>query len=179
MDIMSYLLAKDSSGGGGGSTVDLSDYFNSTISYGTSSKGGWKDVAKRIPDEMTINNASCAYMFSGYPASTIPNLTIGENITVTNCSYMFNSCRQVEVFDLSTLDLSSVTDVTSMFYYCQSATKIDIRTLDNTIITNSSNMMGNISSGCLIIVKDDDFKTWLTNKFSSLTNVKTVDEYES
>lgn len=172
MDLLSYLLGKNSGG------ADLSEYFNSTISYGTSSLPGWRKVAKKLPSPLEITSASCAYLFSGYGATTIPTLTVGEDVTITNCTYMFNSCRQVTEIDLSGLDLSSVTDVSYMFYYCNSATKIDIRTLDESVITSTSQMFGNINNDCLIIVKDDDFKTWLLTKFPSLTNVKTVSEYE-
>lgn len=162
---------------GGG--ADLSEYFNSTIGYGTSSLPGWRKVAKKVPSPLTINTASCAYLLSGYAGTTIPSLTIQSGVTVTTCNYMFNSCRHVTEIDLSNLDLSNVTDVSYMFYYCQSATKIDIRTLDSTKITVSTQMMGNVASNCLIIVKDDEFKTWLKGKFSSLINIKTVAEYEA
>ena len=32
---------------------------------------------------------------------------------------------------------------------------------------------------CLIIVKDDTQRTWITSKFSKLTNIKTIAEYEA
>lgn len=175
MDITSYLLGKKSSGGGG---ENLSDYFNSTIGNGTSALPGWRKVAKKLPSPMTISTSSCAYLFSSYGNTTIPTLLVQSGITITTCTYMFNTCRNVTEFDLSNLDLSNVTDVTSMFYYCQSAEKIDIRTLDSTKITSSGNMMAYIPNNCLIIVKDEAFKTWLKEKFSSLMNIKTVAEYE-
>lgn len=175
MDLFSYLIGKKSSSGG----VDLSEYFKNEISNGTSSsKVGWKDVVIKVPSPLTIKSNSAVYMFSGYPATEIPTLSMASEVTLASCSYMFNSCRQVKEFDLSNLDLSHVTDVTYMFYYCQSAEKIDIRTLDNTVITASTQMMTNVPSNCLVIVKDSEFKTWLENKFPSLTNIKTVSEYE-
>lgn len=176
MDITSYLLGKKSSGGGGGD--DLSEYFNNTIGNGTSSLQGWRKVAKKVPSPLIINTASCAYMFSGYSDTIIPSLLVQSGVTITTCTYMFNSCRQVTEFDLSNLDLSNVTDVSYMFYYCQSAEKIDIRTLDDTKITVSTQMMTNVPTNCLIIVKDDAFKSFLQGKFPSLTNIKTVAEYE-
>lgn len=176
-DIAGMAENGDITTGGGG--ADLSEYFNDTIGYGTSSLQGWRKVAKKVPSPLTINTASCAYLFSGYTGTTIPSLSVQSGVTITTCTYMFNSCRQATEFDLSNLDLSNVTDVTYMFYYCQSATKIDIRTLDSTKITASSQMMGNVPSNCLVIVKDTPFKTWLQNKFYSLTNIKTVEEYEA
>lgn len=162
---------------GGG--VDLSDYFNDTISNGTSSLPGWKNTVKNLPDNMKIATASCSYMFSGYTGTTIPKLTVADGITIKSCDYMFNSCRNATEFDLSSIDLSNVTDVASMFYYCNKATKIDIRTFDNANVTSSQNMMRYIPDNCLVIVKDDTVKTWLKNKFISLNNVKTVEEYEN
>lgn len=162
---------------GGG--VDLSDYFNDTISSGSSSLPGWKNTVKNLPDNMEIATASCSYMFNGYTGTTIPKLTLASGLTIKNCSYMFTSCRNVTEFDLSSIDLSNVTDVTSMFYYCNKATKIDIRTFDSANVTSSQNMMRYIPDNCLVIVKDDTVKTWLKNKFTSLNNVKTIEEYEN
>jgi len=163
------------SAGGG---ADLSEYFSNEITYGTSSLPGWRKLAKKVPGPLTITSGNCSHLFNGYTGTEIPTLNVQSGVTITNCTYMFNSCRQATEIDLSNLDLSNVTDVTYMFYYCQAVTKIDIRTLDNTVITASSQMMGSVPSNCLIIVKDDAFKTWLKNKFYSLTNIKTVAEYE-
>jgi len=161
---------------GGG--ADISEYINTEISSGTSSLPGWKNLIKKLPENMTIASNGCSYMFAGYTGTTIPKLTTAAGVTIGNCSYMFNSCRSVMEFDLSTIDLGNVTDVTNMFYYCNNATKIDIRTFDNANVTSSQNMLKYIPDNCLVIVKNDIVKTWVKNKFASLNNVKTVDEYE-
>lgn len=65
-----------------------------------------------------------------------------------------------------------------MFYKCTSLSTLDISGLDLTKITNYSNMFGGSSSsyrvpyGCLIYVKDQDSKDWMTSHFSSYTNVQ-------
>jgi hypothetical protein len=45
-------------------------------------------------------------------------------------------------------------------------------------LTSYTNMFTGVPSNCLIIVKDSTQKTWLQSKFSNLTNIKTVAEYE-
>jgi hypothetical protein len=46
-------------------------------------------------------------------------------------------------------------------------------------IMSNASMFDGVPADCLIIVKDDTQKEWLTNAFSQLTNVKTVAEYEA
>ena len=65
-----------------------------------------------------------------------------------------------------------------MFRACSSLTNLDIRNFDFTNVTSYSNMFTGVPKDCLIIVKDDTAKTWLTSKFTTLTNVKTVAELE-
>jgi surface protein len=139
---------------------------------------GWRKSVKKLPSPLTITTASCMHMFNGYTGTVIPTLIAESGITITTCYYMFHNCRSVTEFDLSNLDLSNVTDVSYMFNNCTSATKIDIRTLDETKISVTTQMMYQVPSNCLIIVKDEAFKTWLKEKFSSLLNIKTVAEYE-
>ena len=50
--------------------------------------------------------------------------------------------------------------------------------------TSYNNMFGSsatsgVPNDCEIIVKDDTAKTWITGKFTRLTNVKTVAELEA
>ena len=72
-----------------------------------------------------------------------------------------------------------------MFYNCSSLTKLDIRNFDFSNIsidqyqTNYKNAFYGIPNDCLIIVKDDTQRTWITSKFSNLTNIKTIAEYEA
>lgn len=164
--------------GGGG--VDLDDYFNTEITTGTSTLAGWKQLAKKVPDNITITNGNCSYMFMGYPATTCPHLTTASGITINNCSYMFNGCLQITEIDLSSVDLSSTTNVQNMFYQCKVLEKLDIRTLDNVgNITSKNNMLYRVPSNCLIIVKDATVKAWFNSNFGSWTNVQTVAEYEA
>jgi len=42
-----------------------------------------------------------------------------------------------------------------------------------------SSASNGVPDNCLIIVKDETAKQWITSKFSRLTNVKTIVEYEA
>jgi surface protein len=78
--------------------------------------------------------------------------------------------------DLSKWETTSATNMSQMFCNCKVLTKLDIRNFTFTKVTNYSNMFKNVPADCLIIVKDDTAKTWITSKFTTLTNVKTVAE---
>ena len=63
-----------------------------------------------------------------------------------------------------------------MFRACSSLTNLDIRKFAFTKVTSYSNMFTGVPADCLIIVKDDTAKTWITSKFTNLKNIKTVEE---
>ena len=68
-----------------------------------------------------------------------------------------------------------------MFQGCTNLAKIDIRkfTFNNLSASYTYNQMfGGIPNDCLIIIKSDTEKEWITSKWTNLTNVKTVDELE-
>ena len=65
-----------------------------------------------------------------------------------------------------------------MFSGCKVLNHLDIRNFDFTKVTSYQNMFSQVPTDCEIIVKDDTAKTWITSKFTTLTNVKTVAELE-
>lgn len=95
---------------------------------------------------------------------------------VTNMYGMFYYCSKLTSLDLSNFDTSNVTNMVNMFYNCKKLTHLDIRNFTFNKVTSYSGMLGNISTDCLIIVKGDTEKEWITSKFTTLTNVKTVAE---
>ena len=104
-------------------------------------------------------------------------------ITTTKEMFYTLSVPQLTEVNLSGWNTTGLRETTSMFFGETQLTKIDIRNFDFSNVTSSSNMFGaNASSGpannCLIIVKDNTAKNWITSNFSRLTNVKTVAEYE-
>lgn len=104
--------------------------------------------------------------------------------SVQNTSSMFQYCGSLTEIDLSRITSTSITGTSTMFGYCRALRKIDMRNFIFDNVTNYTNMFGTSSStgvpdDCLIIVKGDTEKTWITSNFSRLTNVKTVAEYEA
>ena len=130
----------------------------------------------------TSSVTDISYMFQG--CQTLTNIIglnnfKGDNITTTYG--MFSTCPKLTSVDLSSMETPKLTNVTYMFGGDTSLTHIDIRKFDFTNVKSYSNMFGasasaGVPNDCEIIVKDDTAKTWITSKFSRLTNVKTVAE---
>lgn len=123
-----------------------------------------------------INN--CYNMFNNCQALT--TLKLGNiNITsATNMSGMFYCCYALTELDLSKWETTKATNMGTMFASCRALTKLDIRNFTFDKVTSYNNMFKDVPVDCLIIVKDDTAKEWITSKFSTLTNVKTVAELE-
>lgn len=122
-------------------------------------------------------------MFSGCTNLISVGLNNGSTSNVTTMYEMFNSCRALVSLDLSNWETPNLTDTTRMFANCVSLTHIDMRKMTFGSVTSSGYMFGGSASGgvpnnCEIIVKSQTEKDWITSKFSRLTNVKTVAEYE-
>ena len=163
-----------------GSGDDVSNYFNTEPSS-MSSASRWVNTnyfIKSPPLKIPNTQTSLGNLCKNYTGLFVPKVIGGSQIT--NLSSMFNACSNIQEVDLSELDCSP-TDTSSMFLSATSLTKIDIRKLDFTNTTSYSSMFGTSASNgpnnsCLIIVKDNTAKTWITSKFSRLTNVKTPSE---
>lgn len=92
---------------------------------------------------------------------------------------LFENCARLERIDLSNWEAPSLNTTSRMFVMCSQLKFIDVRKLNFTNVTSYSNMFNGVPSDCLIIVKDQVNKDWFASKFSSLTNVQTVEEYEA
>ena len=107
-----------------------------------------------------------------------------DTAKVTNFSHFCEDDYYLAEVDMSSFDSPLVTDCTYMFSNCKALKKIDARKFDFTVLTTSAsynNMFGaNATSGppndCLIIVKDNDQKSWFSSHFSRFTNLKTPEE---
>ena len=115
------------------------------------------------------------YNCSGLTSLDVSNFDTSK---VTNMYSMFDGCSKLSSLDLSNFDTSKVINMLGMFYACRSLTNLDIRNFDFSKVTSYNNMFYNVPTDCLIIVKDDTAKEWITSKFTTLTNVKTVAELE-
>jgi surface protein len=127
----------------------------------------------------TSNVTSMKNMFSCTYNLTELDLSGFDTSNVTRMDSMFDNCRQLKELDLSSFNTLNVTDMSDMFMRCDNLKKLDIRNFDFSNVTSYDRMFYGVPKDCLIIVKDDDAKTWLTGKFSTLTNIKTVAEYEA
>ena len=97
---------------------------------------------------------------------------------VTNMSSCFYLNEKIQHLDLSTWTTENTTNVMMMFLNCRNLKRLDIRNMTFGHMTLTGSMFSGIPTDCLIIVKDETEKTWITSKFTNLTNVKTVAELE-
>lgn len=109
------------SGGGG---ADLSDYFTSTITSGSSTTCGIQKMIKKIPDDAKISLATTSgqYMFNNCSVllSIPPQF---DTSAITNMKNMFSNCTSLKNVPL--LDTSNVTGSNAFqntFSYCTSLT---------------------------------------------------------
>lgn len=175
MDITSYLLGKNSSGGG------TKQEF--TIKSGTSSAAGFHKVIEQI-DELTVTSSDCAYMFYQYRGSTIPKLKTTEKLTsLSNC---FNYVSVVNVLDLSYLDTSSVTNMGYTFANMSKLAVLDISSWDFSSVTSYASVFKDTGSTCTtskgayasgipyVYVKDATAQAWVIDKNSNWTTANVV-----
>ena len=106
------------------------------------------------------------------------NVNTWNTSNVTTMRSMFYACKSLTELDLSSFITSSVTDMNTMFYNCEKLTYLDIRNFTFDKVTSYSLMFNFVPNNCLIIVKGQTEKQWITSKFSNLKNVKTVEELE-
>ena len=126
----------------------------------------------------TSNAISVGGMFYGCEKLKDLNISSFNTSKVTNMGSMFMYCKSLTELDLSHFDTSKVTNMSQMFWDCTKLTKLDLRSFDFTMVTSYINMFVRVPEDCLIIVKGETEKQWLTSKFTSLTNIKTVAELE-
>lgn len=115
--------------------------------------------------------------------ANISNWDMYKNL---NFSQMFRGCSKITNLDISGWENNPNKNISgsSMFYGCTSLKKIDARKMHFTKFANYSSMFGSSSKDappddCEIIVGTSEDKEWITSRFSRLTNVKTVAEYEA
>ena len=177
---------------------DISEYFNTTYSGTLSNNWAlYGNYVKKCPDLIIADNVtSLENLLGSVPFA--PKIICNSNVTnmlylynsnrsksidvsgintsnVTDMQNMFYSCSLTSL-DLSNFITSNVTNISRMFQNCNKLTQLDIRNFDFTNVTSYSDMFYGVPTNCLIIVKDDTAKTWITSKFTTLTNVKTVAE---
>lgn len=143
---------------------------------------GWDTSRVTTLNYFTGNSSGVSY-----GCKNVTKFITGENFDTSKVTvFVYAFCFQnITELDLHTVTVTKATNLNAMITApnCQ---KLDIRNCEFSKLTLSSAYMSifgtynkQIPDDCLIIVKNDDEKTWLTNKYTTLTNVKTVAEYEA
>ena len=117
--------------------------------------------------------ATMFYYCNGLRSLNVSNFNTSN---ITNMRYMFYACSNIINLNLSNFDTLKVTDMSYMFANCEKLLTLDIRNFNFSNVTTYTGMFNGIPNNCQIIVADDTAKRWIINKFSQLTNVKTVAE---
>ena len=164
---------------GGLTELDLSNWNTSRL---TSINSMFRNCSNLITlnisnwDTSNIKDYGMNNLFAGCKKLVNLNISNWNTSKVKYMNYVFENCEGLTNLDLSNWDTNNVVGMASMFRNCTSLTNLDIRKFDFTNVIAYNNMFGNVPTDCLIIVKDDTAKTWITSKFTTLTNVKTVAE---
>ena len=111
-------------------------------------------------------------MFTNCSSLTSLDLSNFNTSNVTDINGMFYNCGALTDLNLSSFNTSNVTNMSYMFDNCSSLTHLDISNFDFTNVTNYNSMFTSVPANCEILVKDEAAKTWITSKWSNLTNVK-------
>lgn len=163
-----------------GTEIDLSNFNTTSV---TNMSYMFADCNSLINFDVTkldtTNVTNMKYMFQNCKAITSLDLSSFNTSKVTDMSNMFIGCNNIESLDLSSFNTTNVTTMYYMFSQCNKLEYLDIRNFDFTNVGNTTGMFMNVPTNCLIIVKDDTAKTWVTTNFATLTNVKTIAEYEA
>lgn len=104
--------------------ADLSDYFESTISAGTSSASGIASMLKTIPENTIVSGTSLNYAF--YNCSGLLSVPLLDTSNVLSAQYMFSGCTNLVTIPI--FDFPHVTNIRNMFRNCSS---LSDNSLDN------------------------------------------------
>lgn len=168
-----------------GNKFNTSNVTNMSYMFNNLGAVGFLLDLTQIPNFNTSNVTNMEGMFGRIKTDTV---ILGSNFDTRKVTTMRNmfayGYANLKYLDLSMCYTPVLTTTQQMFNNCKSLTRIDMRNFNFSSVTNYTNMFGSSASNgvpdnCLIIVADDTQKTWITSKFSRLTNVKTVAEYEA
>lgn len=158
-------------------SLDVRNFNTSNVTSMTNMFNGCKNLTSiDVSNFDTSKVATMTGLFNGCKNLTSIDM---RNFNTSKANYidrMFYGCQNLTSIDISNFDTSKVTDMSNMFSGCQKLTNIDIRNFDFATVRSYNNMFKGVPTDCLIIVKDETAKEWITSKFTTLTNVKTVAE---
>ena len=123
-----------------------------------------------IPDNLANNFVYAEY--KNIPSLTFDNCVLSNGKTMGKIIGSFLKETKLIFKNCTTAPSTSF----ERMFYGTGRTEVDLSGIDFTNVTSYSFMFSNVPTDCEIIVKDDAARTWITEKFSTLTNIKTVAE---
>lgn len=136
MDVTSYLLGKNASGGGG----DISKYFGELTASENSSISGIMHAIQEIPSDITVTGTSLQYAFSRTVG--LKKLSLIDTSNITNMFAMCQGCENLE--EIAQIDTSKVVTFSSAFNGCLKLATVP--QLDTSSATNIMNIFNNCPS---------------------------------
>lgn len=127
MDVVSYLLGKNASGGGGGDAGEYNFKLDMTIS-GSGGQSVAKRVVKISPNLDLSQTTNMNYAFAY--CSNITEIPLLDFSHITSISNMFESCTNLTTIPV--LDFSSITSAENIYKFCPNFTD---ETLDNILVS--------------------------------------------
>lgn len=163
MDVLSYLLGKESSGGGGGgSSLDWS-----AIGYSDTPQGiidGY-NYAKNIYDNWDSSQTNLSYKYMNNKELSIFPLVNTSN--ATNMYGMFNGC--LALIGVPKFDTSNNTQMGNMFYNCQGLTSVPL--FDTSKVTDMQAAFKNCNSLKNVPLFDTPKVQYMDTMFNSSPNL--------
>ena len=152
---------------------DLSNYFTSQISHGTSSSSGVINTIKSVPSTMTISTNDASYMF--YRCYSLTSIPLLNTSNVINFQGMFQGCSALTSVPL--LDTSKATLMGSMFYQCGSLTSVPL--LNTANVTEMNYMFNQCTNLTSVPALNTGNVTNFYGMFNQCTNLTTVSQLDT
>lgn len=113
--------------------ADLSEYFENSISGGSTSQAGYAKAIIKLP-ALNFSGNIASYMFY---QSLLKEIDVSNFDTskTTNMQFMFYNCSSLASLDLSNFDTSEVTNMNAMFAYSY-LSDLNISSFDFSKVTN-------------------------------------------
>ena len=144
---------------------DLSQYFGTEITSGSSSRSGAIQMIKSFPGTITINGTSLAYAF--YSWSGLTSVPLFDTSNVTKMNSMFSNC-----FSLTSVPLfntGNVTDMSTMFNWCSALTNVPLFNTEK--VTRMDYMFSSCSSLVSVPAFNTTKMTEMYNAFSDCSRL--------
>lgn len=144
--------------------ADLTPYFYTTISAGSnSSNSGYKNVVKKLPDNLTVSGTSLDFAFTNSQLTSLPTLNTSS---VTSMQMFAQGCSQITSFPQ--YNTTNVTAFSHLCWGCSSLTDVPVLDLSSAVYLDqmfkdcyslSNASLNNILASLLTATNYNDTKT--------------------